>query len=342
MTSAMYASSQFKMYNGTGNEVFLERGVEELEWLIDNRSKGYIDYCWGLPFGWVMGGEVFAPPGTPFPTVTYYATDALMRAYEITRFKKFLNAAMSTVEFLLRDMGIRSVDNGDSIYFSYSPIDRFNVVNVNAYCAAMIARVNSELNFVRYSDTVTRLLRYVMSEQREDGSWNYWGRFEKERPESIDSLHQCYILKMLFECYQHGFKSTELYLSISRGLAYFNSNFYHDGKIWKFNPRYGNILELIDHAEALSMYAVLNGEYATEEQQTKTWEYISDNFYCNNLIHHCGNFLCSPFQYYSVLRDDVDSTGRSGPNIPFFRWGGIQLLGAMVDLWSLNPAQMQE
>lgn len=326
MTSAIYAASQFKLYTVTNDDVFLSRGNEELDWLSDNRCRGYSGACWGLPFDWVMGGDVFAPRGTPFPTVTYYGTDAFMRAYDITHDVSFRNTAWSTLQFIKKDLIKTAAKCGEQLFFSYSPIDRFNVVNVNAYCAAMLARVNSAREgFLRTENwdchLIQRLLRYIVSEQRVDGSWNYWGRFERERPESIDSLHQCYILKMLNECYTHGFESDVLYSSIMRGLSYFDDNFYHDGEIWKFNPMMGNTFELIDHAEAMSMYATILGGHEKTDFAEKIWGYIKDNF-----VHDDGI-------YQSVISSQKNIGGRNEINIPFFRWGVVQLLDAMVDLW---------
>lgn len=333
MVSAIYASSQFKLYNVSNDDVFLSRGIKELNWLVDHSCRGYSGMCWGLPFDWLMAGEILAKRGIPFPTVTYYATSAFITGYKITKNENYRDAAESTIEFIKKDLYSREFSEKKSICMSYSPIDRFNVVNVNAYCAAMIASLKEYNTPKELDELAFKLINGVISEQHQDGSWDYWGRFET-RPKCVDSLHQIYILKMLHECYCKGYKSPELFGAINRGIEFFNNTFFHRGEIWKFETRVGNTLELIDHAEALSMYTKILGGNSDHARHTS--EYILRNFtfkymdfrrFKSTLVEGVAPY------YYSIIRPWNKTDMQRENTIPFFRWGFVQLLDAMADLW---------
>ena len=155
------------------------------------RSTGYAEACWGYPFDW-QSRVFFAPRGTPNVVCTVFGAHAYLDWYERTGSEFVLKMAMSSCRFLLDRLN-RTKDRGGDC-FSYTPLDRSRVHNVNLLAAELLARTFTKTGIDEYREGAERATRFTLARQRRDGSWPYG---EAESQSWIDSFHTGFVLVSL-------------------------------------------------------------------------------------------------------------------------------------------------
>jgi hypothetical protein len=318
-TAALFAHSCLLWYDYTRNPKCLDLALRELHWLDEAASKGYSGYCWGLPFDWYMGDMIIAPKGTPFSTIMIYIIDAFSLGYRITGNSKFRNIVESSSCFFLRDLQQEVIDD-QTISLSYSPLDTFNVINVNSYAAASLLKANVYLKNPDIDEFVPKLIHYVISKQNIDGSWNYWDP-QKRESSMIDSLHQCYILQNLYRCSLYK-DDPSIIESIRRGFTFFIENFYQDGRIYKFTKNSYKKMhppELIDAAETIYTLTLLSPLFEVNNYLEKVVRFSLDYFKSEN----------KPFFFSKMRRLQF-------LDIPYMRWGEAQMVHALITYYLIR------
>jgi hypothetical protein len=332
-TSAVYASACFEMYDATKNPWWLNNGIDELDWLVKNKSSGYSGACWGLPFDWAMGDNVIAKTGTPYSTIMIYMIDALLAGYRATNNPVYRDCAVSTINFFMKDLHQEIIDDA-TICSAYSPLDRLKVVNVNTYVAVSLYELykysHNEVSIV-YAD---KLINYVLQNQNDDGSWPYFAK-NSGVPNSEDSLHQCYIIENLFRCYLIN-GNTDILDAVSKGVLAFYDKFYHGGIITKFSPLNPSskyyTLEIMDAAETVAMCELLL-RHNTFDRKPDIFVKLRE---MREIVfrHTNDTFKITGKPYYkSKLR-------KSGIDIPYMRWGLSQWLYTMAVRYKRRHKEM--
>jgi hypothetical protein len=148
--------------------------------------------CWGYNFDW-QGRAFFAPRGTPTIVPTAFAARALTEAAVAFGDDKYLEIARSACDFILRDLN-RAAEAEDEVCFSYSPLDHTRVFNASLLAAETLAAVGALTNEQELCDWARRAARYVISRQREDGSWAYGA---DDYQSWADNFHTAFILGSL-------------------------------------------------------------------------------------------------------------------------------------------------
>ncbi|MGC9114335.1 MAG: hypothetical protein ACP5IG_04645, partial [Candidatus Micrarchaeia archaeon] len=135
----LIGASKLRLYKLTRNKKYLASAEKDAAWLAKNRSRGYPDYCWGLPFKWQSAGAVY-PETTPCSTITPYMTMFFLELYKQTKNAKYLSIAKSTAKFFYGGLN-RNAVAADKVAFSYTPLDEFYVINASSYAAVSLALV---------------------------------------------------------------------------------------------------------------------------------------------------------------------------------------------------------
>lgn len=237
-----------KEYNSKGLGLFLagycsmyrlnptKDSLKKIEFLAEQilklRSKGYSGSCWGYNFDW-QARAFFQPKDTPTVVATTFIAYALFDAYEITANKDYLDAAISTKDFVLKDLN-RTYDKDDDYAFSYSPLDSTQVFNASLLGSRLLARIFSYTNDNDLIEEAKKSIRFCVKHQKENGSWSYgtlpfhyW----------IDNFHTGYNLECISE-YQKYSGDTSYQSNIDKGLLYYlNTFFTDDGKSKYYNDK---------------------------------------------------------------------------------------------------------
>lgn len=165
--------------------------------IIELRSSGYAEACWGYNFDW-QSRSFFAPRGTPNVVCTAFAAHAFLDWHEKTDSRFALETAESSCRFFL-DRINRTME-GESFSFSYTPLDKSQVHNVNLLAAELLARAHSVTGSDEYREAAERAAIYTLARQRDDGSWLYG---EAESQGWIDSFHTGFLIVSLNRIIKH-------------------------------------------------------------------------------------------------------------------------------------------
>ncbi|HKG20370.1 MAG TPA: hypothetical protein VKC34_00610, partial [Blastocatellia bacterium] len=113
---------------------FLTRSLASL------RNDGYGEACWGYNFDW-QSRAFFAPVGTPNVVCTAFAGQAYLDWFQRTGNQYAFEMALSSCRFILDRINRTGSSNG--FCFSYTPLDKSRVHNVNLLAAELLARAHS-------------------------------------------------------------------------------------------------------------------------------------------------------------------------------------------------------
>lgn len=212
--------------------------------LIELQSKGYSGACWGYNFDW-QSRAFFLPKGTPTVVATSFAAYSLLDAYDITKNKDFLEAAISSKNFVINDLN-RTPYNKNGFIFSYSPKDKSVVFNASLLGSRLLARIYSYTNEADLLAIAKDSVIACIKEQNPDGSWYYGGMSIQKW---IDSFHTGYNIESLYD-YQKYSGDENFKTTIEKGLNFYKNNFFlEDG-----TPKYYHCKTYPVDPHALAQY----------------------------------------------------------------------------------------
>ena len=212
---------EWKKLLGTLDEI--KTRINELaDLLIGLRSQGdYHGACWGYNFDWQARRLFLFPKYTPTVVATNFCATALMEAYEITGNKKYLEIALSSANFVIKDL--HRSPYKDDFLFSYSPLPGNDTVfNASLLGARLLSFCYHYTHKEEYRILAAQTIKACCEGQREDGAWVY-GMLPVQR--WVDSFHTGYNLDALI-AYQEltGDESFKQY--IDKGFAYYINHFF--------------------------------------------------------------------------------------------------------------------
>lgn len=264
--------------------------------IIKLKTNGYSGACWGYNFDW-QARAFFQPKYTPTVVATTFIGEALIEAYEITKNQDFLETAISTADFVLKDLN-KSYDDDKDFTLSYSPLDQTQVYNAGLLGAKLLCLIYKHTKNQHLLDQAKKIVAYVCKKQNTDGSWSY-GTLPFHQ--WIDNFHTGYNLECI-KVYQKISKDNSYEKNLQIGMAYYLNTFFTTEGISKY---YNNKTYPIDiHAPAqlvvtLSKYGNLN------EQKTLV----------DNVLNWTITNMQSPKGFFYYQKNE-HSTSR----IPYIRW----------------------
>ena len=190
--------------------------------LLRMKLDSYSGAAWGYNFDW-QSRNFFAARGTPTIVPTAFAARALIEGAQVLRDSQDLqDEARSVCEFILRDLP-RTVDNKTELCFSYAPNSDTRIFNANLLAAEVLACVSKLTKESELLESAERATRYVINNQRADGSW-YYGAEPKQS--WIDSFHTAYILFSLQRIINVSSSGAEFQPALERGYRFWKDNFF--------------------------------------------------------------------------------------------------------------------
>jgi len=209
---------------GLVDETMVRRLAERLMAL---RTPGRRHACWGYNFAW-QTRTYLVPRGTPNIICTTFAANALLDAHELVGEGAWLDAARSAGHFLLE--GLNRTVEGDTLCFSYTPVDRSRVHNANLLGAALLARLNTLQPEPAFEQAARAATRYALRLQRADGSWPYG---EAATQQWVDSFHTGYNLCALAVLGQ-SLALAECEAALDGGYRYYLEHFFAPGGVARY------------------------------------------------------------------------------------------------------------
>ncbi|MDE6861421.1 MAG: delta-aminolevulinic acid dehydratase [Alistipes sp.] len=214
-----------------GDKSSIESRIHSLaSLLISMRSQGdYHGACWGYNFDWQARRIFLFPKNTPTVVATTFCATALMEAYEVTRRREYLDIALSSAEFVMRDLHRAQYKRG--FIFSYSPLPGNDTVfNASLLGSKLLACCYRYTGNEEYRRAARSSVEACCAAQRADGSW-YYGMLPVQS--WIDSFHTGYNLDAL-ATYRDMTDDHDFDDNLRRGFEFYSGHFFlPDG-----TPRY--------------------------------------------------------------------------------------------------------
>ena len=276
--------------------------------------------AWGYNFDW-QSRVFFAPRGTPTIVPTAFAARAFVEAAHAFRDDSYLEVAHNVCHFILRELP-RSVETGTEVCFSYTPHSKTRIFNASLLAAETLARVGALCGSEELCSLAVRAARYVVNQQREDGSWAYGADASQTW---VDNFHTAYLLSSLHRIIEscEAAQTDEFRESLQRGYEFWRDRFFLADGWAKY---YHDTLYPVDtHAAATAIASFLDlteldRNALPKAEQIAAWS-------INNMRDRRGFF------YYQRRRFYVART-------PFMRWTQAWMLYALARLLEERQARV--
>ena len=187
--------------------------------LLSMQTEGYAGACWGYTFDW-QSKAFFLPIHTPTVVATSFVVEALLSAYEITKEEKYLKTALSSADFVLKNLNRIPKKNG--FMFSYSPLDDRAVYNATLLGTKTLALIYKYTGNEEYKEAARASAQAVCDEQNPDGSFPH---SDQVRNKWRDNFHTGFKLESL-AIYQQYCNDNSFDSNIEKGFDYWITNYF--------------------------------------------------------------------------------------------------------------------
>lgn len=287
-----------------------------LDELLSLRLRGWSGAAWGYNFDW-QSRAFFAPGGSPTIVPTAFAARALMEAATAFGDKAYLDTARSACDFILRDLP-RSLETDTQVCFSYRPGSETRIYNASLLAAETLAGVAAITGEQDLCDWAGRAARYVLQQQRDDGSWAYGAAANHAW---VDNFHTAFILTSLSRVFDHcsSVQTEEFKGRLRRGYDFWRTRFFlADG--W---PKYyhDRLYPVDTHAAATAIVSLL--DLRQLDQSAQAFAEQAAVWSIRHLRDRQGFFYYQRRRFYIV-------------RTPFMRWTQAWMLYALARLLEDN------
>jgi hypothetical protein len=153
------------------------------------------------------------------------------------------------VNYLLN--GLNYTNHGESrLSVSYTHLDEDQVINIASDVASFLLRAEPVVQSHEAVSIAKHLLRFVVENQNDDGSWYYYSFDWNNGPSEIDGYHTCMVLRALAESLPYIQQDANLHTSVAsalnRGFRFFESHMIRKDGLPKAN---------LQHSWPLNSYA---------------------------------------------------------------------------------------
>jgi hypothetical protein len=296
-----------KLYQIEKNPGYLEKIAYLLERLDELKCKGYSGNCWGYNFDW-QSRTIYVPKYTPTIVNSSFIGHALIDTYRYTGNEKALAMAVPIKDFILKDLKRR--EEGDSVCFSYTPIDNTAVHNANLLGASLLIRIYKLTGEEILKNIALRSLAYTMKYQHEDGSWYY---AETEIQKLIDSFHTGFNLQSILYFLKEGF-GEEYKEAFDKGVNFYANNFFLEDGTPKYYHDRIYLVDIHSSAQGVILFSRLAGIHQSFADPMVQWMII-------HMQDEDGHFYFQKHRYYTN-------------KIPYIRWAQAWAFHALTEYYS--------
>ena len=296
-----------KMYALTGDESYRRRAEFCFDWLIENKSTGHQQYCWGNHFSFsTRSGTITRHT----PTIVWSSLIGLafLEAYEVLGHSKYLDVAASVGEWV-KTLPRERTSRGTCL--SYVPFQQSSIHNSNMLGAALLTRVAVHTHDHQALELARDAMLYSCARQNADGAWFYG---EASKYHWIDNFHTGYNLDCL-KRYIVSSSDREFEPNLRHGFRYFKLHFFESDGRPKYYHDKANPIDIQCAAQAIDTLAFFSDiDHESLELATKVARWTIDNMQAPD-----GHF------YYRDL-------GWKKVRTPMLHWGQGTMFKALAHL----------
>ena len=298
---ALFASGFLSLYKLTGNSVYLSEAKKLLKWLKQNYSKGYSGFAWGYNFPWQSRND-YKKAYLPTIVTTSFVAMSFLDGYEVARNKEYMDIALSSAEFMLKDLNIYEKDG--NVAFSYGPKDFERVYNATALGAQFFGRLFFFTKDKKFYEYAKKTINFVAQGQNMDGSW-FYGKNKNQK--WIDNFHTGFNLIAL-KRYEEYTQDMSFHNNLIRGYEFYKKTLFTKEGLPKY---YDNSLYPVDiHTCAVSILVFLEFGEIKKASEILDWT-------IENMWNRKGYFNYQITRFYKNT-------------IPYMRWSQAWMFYAMT------------
>lgn len=255
---AQAALALLNLYKKDPKPIYLEYVKKHIDWLLENSSKGYSGACWGTGFKIVISDTLIYDESVPFSTNTPYILEAFYEYFKITNDVAIFGVIQSIYNFYEKDLVVLQEDE-NILITSYGPFkDRIvtNAVSYTMFAYSIFYKLFDNKKYI--AQKIEKMMNFVASVQREDGSWLYAPYDENS---FIDCFHSAFVLKSIIKTSKN--IKIELKSEVKSGYKYIKEDFLDKsfGLFKRFsisNKPSLTKFDLYDNAEVLYLAKLMN------------------------------------------------------------------------------------
>ena len=294
------------LYRATGNSQYLSQNETIIQILLREKYDGYEYPAWGWPFSWTSGLGFKYPCGYPLSVVTAEIGHAFLDHYQIRPDPALKAICVGIADALTHEIGFEEFDD-EKCCFYYTHLDRYFVINTNAYAASYLARLHSIYSKQEYLDLSLRACMFTISQQQKNGSWYYYAPPFLESNKTIDNRHTGFTIVAMLWANQY-LKLNKIEDSIAKGWRFYEQNFVHECM-----PKYKlNNLFPIDMHD-IAQLIITSVECGNNQLSEKCAQWAIENMSDGRV------------EFYYRMYSDGKIT-----KIPFFRWSQAWMYRALT------------
>jgi rhamnogalacturonyl hydrolase YesR len=316
----LFLAGYANLFEMTRQEHYLIKAYECADWLIQNRSQGYSGFSWGYPFDWQS--IRYIPKNTPSSVVTATAGDGFYLLYKITQNENFLDICKNICIFFVDNLNI-TYTNKDTLCYSYTPIDDYQVHNANLFVGEFLTRLGSEIDDYCLIQRGIHCGNFALKEQQAEGYLPYWGLSQTYSHSSgklrTDHYHSGFEIRMLYKLWKHTGIDT-FQRAYTKYFRWYLRNMFRSCYIPKMTPDAFYPVNIHSCAEALLCQSTLLPDHP---------ERISG-------IVRSVDWILNKMEYapgrYAYLVKKYPAIGELRINFAMIRWGQAWMLRAYSEL----------
>ena len=276
-----------RMFADTGEVRYQERAVFCLRWLMEHRSPGFADHCWGNHFSFSSrAGKIPALA----PTIVWSSLigQAFVAAYETFEDSQYLEVAASICRWILT-LPREQTDCG--LCLSYVAFEQSSIHNSNMLGAALLARTGTLTKNEQALMLAREAMLYSCSRQLPNGAWWY---AEQPKYQWVDNFHTGYNLVSL-KHYIDATGDETWRKNLQDGLRFYKSNFFEDNGCPKYyhNRRYPIDIQCAGQSvETLAVFSEVDPSCLDLAVKAALW-------IIENMQDHDGHFY---YRIYPLLK----------------------------------------
>lgn len=303
-------------YQQNKNEETLQKMEFFFNWLLESRTKGYDDYCWGYNFDWASPVK-FLPKFSPTIVVSGFIAKGIFEYYQATQNPKAVEVLKSIGNFAEKELDWTKNEKGYCVSYSTKEVDC--CYNANMLGAELYARLYSITNDDKYKELACKMTDFTIAYQKESGVWNYSIDVKTGKERTQIDFHQGYVLDSIHYVLKYCGEN-ELYKNaLKKGATYYFRNQFKDNGQSIFRVPKDYPVEIHNQSQgiiSLTRLSYLSEDYAPFAVAIAKWT-------VENMQNKKGYFYYKKYPMYTI-------------KTPFIRWSQAWMLLALTELKAAN------
>lgn len=299
-------------YQQNKSEETLQKMEFFFNWLLENRTKGYAEYCWGYNFDWASPVK-FLEKYSPTIVVSGFIAKGIFEYYQATQNQKAVEVLKSIGDFIRNQLAWTKTEKGFCVSYSVEAVDC--CYNANMLGAELFARLFYLTKEGNYKELAQKMTDFTIAFQQPDGHWNYSVEIKTGKERTQIDFHQGYVLDSIHYVNKYCGENEAYKKALKLGAEYyFTKQFNSNGQsVFRVPSEYP--VEIHNQSQGIITFirlSYLANEYANFSAVIAEWT-------MQNMQSKRGYFYYKKYPLYTI-------------KTPFMRWSQAWMFLALTEL----------